>query len=106
MKEARDEAKNEIAEYKAKKEDEYKKFEAEVQPTPESWTSQELIRLDYSTARGTNKQRMKPTRRPRSRFSLSRRLARRARLVLLRTSSQPFSRPIASRRVPKGGAYS
>jgi V-type H+-transporting ATPase subunit G len=29
VREARDEAKNEIAEYKAKKEDEYKKFEAE-----------------------------------------------------------------------------
>lgn len=30
VKEARDEAKKEIAEYKANKEDEYKKFEAEV----------------------------------------------------------------------------
>jgi V-type H+-transporting ATPase subunit G len=30
VKEARDEAKKEIAEYKAKKEEEYKKFEAEV----------------------------------------------------------------------------
>lgn len=30
VKEARDEAKQEIADYKAKREDEYKKFEAEV----------------------------------------------------------------------------
>ncbi|KAJ4317687.1 hypothetical protein N0V84_007205 [Fusarium piperis] len=34
VREARDEAKREIAEYKSNKEDEYKKFEAEVRYTP------------------------------------------------------------------------
>lgn len=34
VKEARDEAKKEIADYKSSKEDEYKKFEAEVRKDP------------------------------------------------------------------------
>ena len=37
VREARNEAKKEIAEYKAQKEDEYKKFEAEV------WTPESLV---------------------------------------------------------------
>lgn len=34
VREARDEAKQEIADYKAKKEDEFQKFGAEVRPIP------------------------------------------------------------------------
>lgn len=52
VKEARDEAKKEIADYKANKEDEFKKFEAEVRDTQpiknmtRSWPN--LFRLQHS----------------------------------------------------------
>jgi len=95
VKEARDEAKNEIANYKSQKEEEFKKFEAEVRLSKVPIAERLLIIC--STAKEINKQKTRQTRRLRNRFSSLRKLARRARQAWSRTSWLLSSRPSHSR---------
>jgi hypothetical protein len=81
VREARDEAKKEISDYRASKEDEFKKFEAEVRLVPRFMCGGEASETDtvYSTAEETSRPRRKLPRRPRCKSSPSRRLDQRAR---------------------------
>lgn len=91
VKEARDEAKKEIAEYKANKEDEYKKFEAEVRRQP--FIMHEVavanLKLLHSIAKAISKPRTKRTKKPTSKSSRSPRLENRSRMLLSRNCWPP-----------------
>jgi hypothetical protein len=96
VREARDEAKKEIEQYKANKEAEFKKFEAEVlRPSLVhccDWIGTMLTVA--STHKATRRPRRKPTGRPRRQSKRSRRLGRRARIRLSTIFSQPCGTPI------------
>jgi hypothetical protein len=93
VREARDEAKKEIEAYRAKKEAEYKRFEAEVLSTTSCpATSRERMLMNGSTHKATSRPRRKPTAKLTSRSKRSGRLLRRVRTRSSRICSRLFSR--------------